>query len=123
VRLLLDTHALLWWDEGDKLDRQARRAIEAAAEVFVSAVSAWEIAIKTALGRLAPVRTVAEAIEECGFQELPVTVRHAAQVARLPLHHRDPFDRLLIAQAKVEQLTVVTRNPAFRRYRVRTIPA
>jgi PIN domain nuclease of toxin-antitoxin system len=123
VRLLLDTHVLLWWDEGERLDPQARHAIEAATEVFVSAVSAWEIAIKTALGRLDPVRTVAEAIEECGFQELPVTVRHAAAVAGLPFHHRDPFDRLLVAQAKVEQLTVVTRDPTFRRYRVRTLPA
>jgi PIN domain nuclease of toxin-antitoxin system len=123
VNLLLDTHVLIWWDEGRKLTGAARRAIEAADTVYVSAVSAWEVAIKTGLGRLNPTRTVEQAVEESGFLELPITFRHAERVAGLPAHHRDPFDRLLIAQAEVEGLTVVTRDPVFGRYEVERIEA
>jgi PIN domain nuclease of toxin-antitoxin system len=123
VRLLLDTHVLIWWDEGRRLSRDARRAIHEAPEVFVSAASAWEVAIKVALGRLRPTRTVEEAAGESGFVELPVTFRHAARIAALPLHHRDPFDRLLVAQAEVEGLTLVTRDPAFEPYGVETLRA
>ncbi|MDQ3138621.1 MAG: type II toxin-antitoxin system VapC family toxin [Gemmatimonadota bacterium] len=123
MSLLLDTHVLIWWDEGRRLAAQARRAIEDADAVYVSAASAWEIAIKTALGRLRPSRTVEDAVRESGFLELPVTFRHAARVAVLPAHHRDPFDRLLVAQAEVEALTVVTRDPVFGRYPVAVIGA
>jgi PIN domain nuclease of toxin-antitoxin system len=123
VRLLLDTHVLIWWDEGRRLSRDACRAIREAPEVFVSAASAWEVAIKVALGRLRPTRTVEEAAGESGFVELPVTFRHAARIAVLPLHHRDPFDRLLVAQADVEGLTLVTRDPAFEPYGVGTLRA
>jgi PIN domain nuclease of toxin-antitoxin system len=123
VNLLLDTHVLIWWDEGRKLEPDARRAIEAADTVYVSAASAWEVAIKIGLGRLRPTRTVEQAASESGFLELPVTFRHAERVAALPAHHRDPFDRLLIAQAETEELTLVTRDPVFRRYAVETIPA
>jgi PIN domain nuclease of toxin-antitoxin system len=123
VNLLLDTHVLIWWDEGRKLTAAARRAIEAADTVYVSAASAWEVAIKIGLGRLRPSRTVEQAVEESGFLELPVTFRHAERVAGLPAHHRDPFDRLLIAQAGVEGLTLVTRDPVFGRYDVERIEA
>jgi len=118
VRLLLDTHVLIWWDEGRRLSAQARRAIAEAEEVFVSAASAWEVAIKVGLGRLRPTRTVEDAVEESGFAELPVTFQHASRVASLPPHHRDPFDRLLAAQAEVEGLTLVTRDPAFEPYEI-----
>ena len=121
MNLLLDTHALIWWDEGRELSRAARRAIESADGVYVSAASAWEVAIKVGLGRLRPARTVEEAVEESGFLELPITVRHAQRVADLPAHHRDPFDRLLVAQAEVEALTLVTRDPVFERYAVERI--
>jgi PIN domain nuclease of toxin-antitoxin system len=123
MNLLLDTHVLIWWDEGRKLGPEARRAIEAADTVYVSAASAWEVAIKIGLGRLRPTRTVEQATTESGFLELPVTFRHAERVAALPAHHRDPFDRLLVAQADVEELTLVSRDPVFRRYAVETISA
>lgn len=89
----------------------------------MSAASAWEIAIKIGLGRLRPTRTVQEAATDSGFLELPVTFRHAELVAHLPVHHRDPFDRLLIAQAEAERLTLVTRDPVFQRYSAATIEA
>jgi PIN domain nuclease of toxin-antitoxin system len=123
VNLLLDTPVLIWWDEGRKLSGAARRAIEAADTVYVSAASAWEVAIKIGLGRLRPTRTVEQAVEESGFLELPITFRHAERVAGLPAHHRDPFDRLLIAQAELEGLTLVTRDPAFAQYAVERIEA
>jgi PIN domain nuclease of toxin-antitoxin system len=123
MSLLLDTHVLIWWDEGRKLTAGARRAIKEADAVYVSAASAWEIAIKIGLGRLRPSRTVEQAAQESGFLELPVTFRHAEGVAALPAHHRDPFDRLLIAQAGIEDLTLVTRNPVFARYEVDLLEA
>lgn len=123
MNLLLDTHVLIWWDEGRRLAAGARRAIGEADAVYVSAASAWEIAIKVGLGRLHPTRTVEQAATESGFLELPVTFRHAELVAALPAHHRDPFDRLLIAQAEAENLTLVTRDPVFRRYSAATIDA
>jgi PIN domain nuclease of toxin-antitoxin system len=123
VNLLLDTQVLIWWDEGRRLAPEARRAIEEADTVYVSAASAWEVAIKIGLGRLRPTRTVEQAASESGFLELPVTFRHAERVAALPPHHRDPFDRLLIAQAAVEELTLVTRDPVFGRYQTGVIEA
>jgi PIN domain nuclease of toxin-antitoxin system len=123
VNLLLDTHVLIWWDEGRRLSSVGRRAIESADSVYVSAASAWEVAIKIGLGRLRPARTVEEAADESGFLELPISFRHAQRVAALPPHHRDPFDRLLIAQAEVEGLTLVTRDPVFERYAIERIVA
>jgi PIN domain nuclease of toxin-antitoxin system len=123
VNLLLDTHVLIWWDEGRRLSAEARRVIREAEDVYVSAASAWEIAIKTALGRIKPRRTVEQAAAESGFLELPVTFRHAARVSTLPVHHRDPFDRLLVAQAVEEGLALVSRDPAFGRYGVTVVPA
>jgi PIN domain nuclease of toxin-antitoxin system len=123
VNLLLDTHVLIWWDEGRRLAAEARRAIADADSVYVSAASAWEVAIKTGLGRLRPTRTVEQAVDESGFLELPVTFRHAERGGKLPPHHRDPFDRLLIAQADVEELTLVTRDAVFARYGVGVIGA
>ena len=123
MNLLLDTHVLIWWDEGRKLTGAARRAIESADTVYVSAASAWEVAIKIGLGRLNPTRTVEQAVQESGFLELPITFRHAERVAGLPAHHRDPFDRLLVAQADLEGLTLVTRDPAFAQYAVECIEA
>jgi PIN domain nuclease of toxin-antitoxin system len=123
VNLLLDTHVLIWWDEGRRLAAGARGAIADADVVFVSAATAWEIAIKIGLGRLRPRRTVEEAAAESGFQELPVTFRHAELVATLPALHRDPFDRLLVAQAQSERLTLVTRDPVFQDYGLPVIVA
>lgn len=118
MRLLLDTHVLIWWDEGARLSRAAMTAIRDADQVYVSAVTAWEIAIKTALGRLEPSRTVAEATADSGFEELPLRLHHAEALAGQPRHHRDPFDRMLLAQARAERLTIVTRDRAFDAYDV-----
>ncbi len=97
--------------------------LDTADTVYLSAASAWEVAVETGLGRLGPTRTVEQAASESGFLELPVTFRHAERVAALPPHHRDPFDRLLLAQAAVEALTLVTRDPVFARYPVDVIEA
>lgn len=129
MNLLLDTQALLWWKEGSrKLGRRARRAIETeATTVRVSAGSAWEIAIKVRAGRLTltePLRAwMPERLEREGFLMLSVTIEHAVTVASLPDHHQDPFDRLLIAQARVEGLTLVTSDAAFDDYDVRVLDA
>ena len=123
MNLLLDTPVLLWWDEGRRLSSEARRAIHDAEDVYVSAASAWEVAIKIGLGRLKPSRTVEEAAAESGFLELPVTFRHAARVASLPPHDRDAFDRLLVAQAAEEGLALVSRDPAFGGYGITVVRA
>jgi PIN domain nuclease of toxin-antitoxin system len=115
VKLLLDTHALIWWDSG-KLPRAAVRRIAAAEVVFVSAVVAWEIAIKSSLGRVVAKVPVEAVLDDYGFRELAVSIRHADAVRSLPPHHRDPFDRLLIAQALVENLVIVSADRALRKY-------
>jgi PIN domain nuclease of toxin-antitoxin system len=117
VRVLLDTHVLIWWDAGS-LPARPTRIIRRADEVFVSAASAWEATIKVSLGKLkaaAPMSAVARAY---GFRELPISFAHAERVATLPKLHRDPFDRLLIAQALTDGLTIVTRDPEFAAYSV-----
>jgi PIN domain nuclease of toxin-antitoxin system len=123
MKLLLDTHAFLWFVTGDaRLSRAARVALEAeAAELHLSAASVWEMAIKSSLGRLtlpSPLgQYVADKMAE-GFRVLPVDWSHAAAVERLAFHHRDPFDRLLAAQALVERMPVVSRDRVFRKYGV-----
>jgi PIN domain nuclease of toxin-antitoxin system len=123
MRVLLDTHVLIWWDAGQHLSAAAKRTIQAADDVYVSAASAWEIAIKLALGKISTVRSVNIAVEECGFQELPITFAHADRLQLLPAVHRDPFDRLIIAQALVEDCVVITRDTMFAAYGVHTIKA
>lgn len=116
-RILLDTHLLLWAvSEPKKLPREARRSIDES-DVFVSAASIWEVSIKAALGKLAadPSHLLAE-IEPAGFNLLPVTGYHAAAVALLPALHNDPFDRMLVAQAKTEPLLLVTNDSALHVY-------
>ena len=117
ARLLLDTHVLLWsLTEPQKLSRRTRDALEDAQnEVFVSSVSGWEIAVKRALGKLKAPDNLEASIEEQDFIPLNLTFLHAEQAGALPRHHGDPFDRMLIAQAQVEGLILVTRdarNPA-----------
>lgn len=123
MRLLLDTHVLIWWDEGAPLSEEAASAIREAEQVYVSAVTGWEITIKASLGRLETTRSVVDAVTESGFEELPVRLTHALAVEGLPWHHRDPFDRMLVAQAREEGLTLVSRDRALRRYDVRVVQA
>ena len=118
MRLLLDTHVVIWWRENsDLLHVDARRVIADAEEVFVSAASAWEVAIKIALGKLRIDGSFEHGVEASHFRNLAVDFEHAAVVATLPLHHGDPFDRMLIAQAQVEGLTLVTHDRQFEPYR------
>lgn len=124
TRLLLDTEAFIWWDAGDRrLGRHARDAVTRAGEVYVSAASAWEIAIKTAIGKIRTTRSAAQAVADGDFRELPVTFEHAAAVSDLPPHHGDPFDRLLVAVARVEGLAIVTSDAQFARYDVPLVDA
>lgn len=118
MRLLLDTQIFLWAVAGSRLLKPAaRRLIESADEVHVSAASIWEIAIKARLGKIeADPQELAAAIDASGFVQLPVSVMHAAGVAGLPLHHNDPFDRLLIAQALAEPLRFLTADAALAPY-------
>ena len=118
MRLLLDTQVFIWSVmDSPKLGRKARGLMREASEVYVSAASIWEIAIKARLGKIdADPQVMAGAIGESGFIELPVGSRHAAGVASLPLHHNDPFDRLLVSQAMLEPLRLVTADPMVERY-------
>jgi len=120
-RLLLDTHAFLWWlAESPKLKPEARRAIaDTTALVHVSAVTVWEITIKAQLDRLDPgTERIDQEIVANGFVELPISAYHALVAGKLPLHHNDPFDRMLIAQAQVENLVVITHDKVFSDYEV-----
>ena len=115
MRLLLDTHILLWWLAGLRaIPAHIRGAIETAAETHVSAVSGYEITLKHAAGKLPGVgflaRDVSAAIRGAGFLELPIGCAHAEAAGRLPRHHRDPFDRILVAQALLEGLTLVSAD-------------
>lgn len=126
MRLLIDTQIFIWVvTDSKKLNRQMRQVLLETDEVFVSAASVWEIAIKVRLGRLEgdPIE-FATAISLSGFHELAITARHAAKVSELPLYHRDPFDRLLIAQALSEPLRLLTTDSVLRKYSelVMTIP-
>jgi PIN domain nuclease of toxin-antitoxin system len=124
-RLLLDTHVFLWWlaDSAD-LSGSARKAIaDERNEVFVSAATGWEISIKRAIGKLKAPDNLDALIEESGFTSLPISFFHGEQAGALPVHHKDPFDRMLIAQAQAEGLIIVTRDPWIPRYGIRTLTA
>lgn len=126
MNLLLDTHVLLWWLTGARLAADCRAAIQAPdAEVYVSAASVWEIAIKCSVGKLALDRDIdlASLAGSSGFRDLAISPHHAAAVRDLPLHHADPFDRMLVAQTRLERLTLATADPALARYRVPILPA
>ncbi|KZK77031.1 PIN domain protein [Pseudovibrio sp. W64] len=124
-RLLLDTHALLWWLAGDpQLGTKAQAIIaDPRNDVFVSAASSWEIAIKQNLGKLTAPKGLAGIIEEEGFLGLSISLFHGEQAGYLPEHHKDPFDRMLIAQAQAEGLEIVTSDEKFEAYGVRLVGA
>ncbi len=127
MALLLDTHTFLWWiDDSPRLTKRARAAIAAAGEVcFVSVASWWEMAIKISLERIrlaAPLdRFLAEQMAVNAFRALPLRIPHVARLTRLPFHHRDPFDRLLAAQALEEDLSLVSADRIFRSYGVQRV--
>ena len=116
-QLLLDTHAFIWWRENSpRLSDDARRRISSASVVFVSVASAWEAAIKIGLGKLRLPESFEAGVVASRFDKLPIDFSHAEAVARLPRHHNDPFDRMLIAQAMGEHLTLVTHDRRFAPY-------
>ncbi len=125
MELLLDTHAFLWWMNDDSsLGPKARAAItDGGNGVLISAASAWEIAVKRAAGKLDAPGDIAEWITTNGFDDLPITVEHGIASAELPRHHSDPFDRMLVAQATLEGLTLVAHDQEIDKYEVATIDA
>jgi PIN domain nuclease of toxin-antitoxin system len=119
VKLLLDTHVVLWWLAGDPVSEEAERHLaDPTNRVLLSAAVVWEIAIKRSLGKLDSPPDFVPVLTEAGAAATPITLEHAAAVENLPPHHRDPFDRLLIAQATIERAAIVTADPEMRAYDV-----
>lgn len=125
MRFLLDTHFLLWWLNDDPLLGDRARELIATPEnlIFFSAASVWEIRIKEAIGKLDIPDEFADTLAAQAFEPLAVTPGHAHALRSMPLHHRDPFDRMLVAQARTEQLTIVTRDPIIGQYDVTVLLA
>ncbi|MBN9034564.1 MAG: type II toxin-antitoxin system VapC family toxin [Rhizobiales bacterium] len=116
---LVDTHILLWSLDGDyRLQPHHRKAIESGQPLWVSMATLWEIAIKRSLGKLRAPGDLPEKLHMTGYRLLDITTRHIAALEALPHHHRDPFDRMLIAQARAEDLIIVTLDDQFARYAV-----
>ena len=123
MSLLLDTQVVLWWLTDDPtLAEEIKARLDHEPDVYVSAATIWEVAIKQAIGKLPEPADLPERIRDSGFAELPVSSRHAITAGRLPLIHRDPFDRMLVAQAQHENHTLVTRDPHCRKYDVAILP-
>ena len=121
--LLLDTHVVPWWLSDDPtLAAELKDRLDHEPDVYVSAATIWEVAIKQSLGKLKP-DDLPERVRDSGFRRLDITAEHGIAAARFPLLHRDPFDRMLIAQAKTEQLTLVTRDPEIAKYDLEILAA
>lgn len=124
MHVLLDTNALLWLLGGDeRLGPDARRSVETAETLVVSVASLWEIAIKISIGKLGPITGLYATVRDLGLDRLDITDAHLVALASLPLHHRDPFDRLLVCQARTGGLTVLTADERFAAYGVAVIDA
>jgi PIN domain nuclease of toxin-antitoxin system len=127
MKVLLDTHTFLWWITDDpKLSLRVRGIIsDRENEIFISAATGWEIAIKSQIGRLKlpdePQRFILEQLKINGMKSLPIEMRHALHVSTLPTYHQDPFDRILIAQAQMEDLPVLSADPEIGKYEVTII--
>lgn len=124
MRFLLDTHVVLWWLGNETMTDEAVAAIsDPNHDVLVSAASVWEISIKSALGKLSIPQSFAETLGKESFAELAISWEHAVAVRGLPDHHRDPFDRVMIAQCQVHGLTMITRDADIPKYEISTIVA
>ncbi len=124
MSLLLDTHVVLWWLTDDPtLSDDIKTKLDHEPDVRISAATIWEVTIKQAIGKLVKPADLPERIRDCGFVELPITFEHAIAAGRLPLIHRDPFDRMLVAQARCEDLTLVTGDAHFQKYEVSVLTA
>jgi PIN domain nuclease of toxin-antitoxin system len=116
---LVDTNVIVWgWHEPRCIPRRLRRLLEGEGDFYVSVASIWEICIKAAIGKLVTVQNVSGALTDTGYRILPIKVEHVEAVRYLPLHHRDPYDRLLICQARLEELTLVATDHQFSNYDV-----
>ncbi|GGN36631.1 PIN domain nuclease of toxin-antitoxin system [Actinoplanes campanulatus] len=123
MSLLLDTHVVLWWLTDDPtLAAEIKDRLDHDPDVYISPATIWEVAIKQSLGKLENPADLAERIRDSGFRHLNITAEHGIVAGRLPLIHRDPFDRMLIAQAQVEHLTLVTRDAHIHKYDVSVLP-
>jgi PIN domain nuclease of toxin-antitoxin system len=124
-RILLDTHALIWWLNGD--NKLGLNAIEQISnpenDIYVSAATVWEMSIKQQMGKLVAPEDIESKVEQAGFSALPITLFHGQQAGKLPLHHKDPFDRMLIAQSQAEGLQILTKDEHFPAYGIRLINA
>jgi PIN domain nuclease of toxin-antitoxin system len=120
MRLLLDTHVLIWWLEGGKniAPKVRSRIAHPDNDIFISAASAWEIAIKKTSGKLKTPDDLEKQLKHHAFTPLPIEISHALQAGALPLHHRDPFDRMLVAQCQIEDLSLVTHDKKLSMYDV-----
>ncbi|MFB8028188.1 type II toxin-antitoxin system VapC family toxin [Streptomyces sp. NPDC056465] len=119
MRLLLDTHVVLWWlDASPELAEDTRELLRTESDVYVSAATPWEIAIKQGLGKLEGAPDLAERARDMQFRPFPITAEHGVRAGRLPPIHRDPFDRIIVAQAQTEGLTIVTRDKWIPQYDV-----
>jgi PIN domain nuclease of toxin-antitoxin system len=124
VRLLLDTHVVLWWLTDDPaLSDDMKSRLDHDPDVYISSATVWEVAIKQSAGKLTAPPDLPERIRASGFAELAISSEHAIVAGRLPLIHRDPFDRMLVGQAQCEGLTLVTRDPQCQKYEVAVLPA
>jgi PIN domain nuclease of toxin-antitoxin system len=124
MSLLLDTHIVLWWLTDDlTLSTEIKERLDHEPDVYVSPATIWEVAIKQAIGKLDKPVDLPERIRDSGFRHLDITAEHAIAAGRLPLIHRDPFDRMLIAQAQVEHLTLVTRDAEIPKYNIASLAA
>jgi PIN domain nuclease of toxin-antitoxin system len=123
MSLLLDTHVVLWWLSDDPtLAAEIKDRLDHEPDVYLSAATIWEVAIKQSIGKLKP-DDLPERVRHSGFRHLDITAEHGIAAARLPLLHRDPFDRMLVAQAKVERLTLVTRDSEIAKYDLEILTA
>ena len=124
MRLLLDTHIFLWWLADDPaLSAKAREVIGNGNNmIYISAASVWEISVKKSLGKLEAPENIETIVEQERFQKLPITLGHGEAAGQLPAHHRDPFDRILIAQARCEDLILVTVDQDIPKYQVQLLP-
>ncbi len=124
MRVLVDSHVALWWlEDSDSLGSQCRQLIENADEVYFSAVTPWELGIKRALGKLTMPDGLVAALQSGGFVPLAISTDHAEHAPALPAHHQDPFDRMLIAQAQLEALGLVTADQSLGSYDIEVIDA
>ncbi|MFF1921022.1 type II toxin-antitoxin system VapC family toxin [Streptomyces sp. NPDC058221] len=123
MKMLLDTHVVLWWlGDSEELTDEVKHLLDTEPSVFVSAVTPWEIAVKQSLGKLEGPDDLAERVRDSQFLSLPITAGHGVRAGRLPAHHRDPFDRILIAQAQTEGMTILTRDEWIPSYDVQVRP-